>query len=127
MLAGLPMLAVSNAFDGRPPLMLLLLFGFAAFFSIGILNAMAMGSLGQVAGLGASLIASGSSLVASLFAVGLGPFYESVLAGGVFLAGAASLNVSLLLVTECRRRSSVVRAPLSALVNYMMSLPQWNA
>lgn len=99
-LAGLLMLAASNAFDGRPPLMLLLLFGFAAFFSIGILfgnlNAMAMRSLGQVAGLGASLIASGSSLVASLFAVGLGPFYDgtvSVLAGGIFLAGAASLTL----------------------------------
>ncbi|MGQ8634400.1 hypothetical protein ACUTJJ_23285 [Agrobacterium sp. DKPNP3] len=97
-LAGLLMLAASIAFDGRPPLTLLLLFGFAAFFAIGILfgnlNAMAMRSLGQVAGLGASLIASGSSLVASLFAIGLGPLYDgtvSVLAGGVFLAGAASL------------------------------------
>ena len=97
-LAGLLMLAASIAFDGRPPLMLLLLFGFAAFFAIGTLfgnlNAMAMHSLEQVAGLGASLIASGSSLVASLFAVGLSPFYDgtvSVLAGGIFLAGAASL------------------------------------
>jgi len=47
-----------------------------AFFAIGILfgnlNAMAMRPLGQVAGLGASLIASGTSLVATLFAIGLG-------------------------------------------------------
>lgn len=97
-LVGLLLLAASVAFDGRPPLVLLLLLGFAAFFMIGILfgnlNAMAMRSLGQVAGLGASVIASGSSLVASLFAVGLGPFYDgtvSVLAGGIFLAGVASL------------------------------------
>ncbi|CAD7052667.1 MFS transporter [Pseudorhizobium endolithicum] len=96
--AGLLMLTASIACDGRPPLMLLLLFGFAAFFAIGILfgnlNAIAMRSLGQVAGLGASMIASGSSLVASLFAVGLGPLYDgttNVLAGGIVLAGATSL------------------------------------
>lgn len=97
-LAGLALLAVSTASGGHPPLAAFLLLGFAAFFAIGILfgnlNAMAMRSLGQVAGLGASLIASGSSLVATLFAVGLGALYEgtaSVLAGGIFLAGAASL------------------------------------
>ncbi|WP_182085727.1 multidrug effflux MFS transporter [Aureimonas sp. ME7] len=102
-LAGLSMLAVSVAFGGRPPLVPLLAFGFAAFFSIGILfgnlNAMAMRSLGEVAGLGASLIASGSSLVATLFAVGLGAFYDgtvTVLAGGIFLAGIASLLLGAL-------------------------------
>ncbi|MBB3937958.1 MFS transporter [Aureimonas phyllosphaerae] len=75
-----------------------LLSGFAAFFASGILfgnlNAMAMRSLGQLAGLGASLIASGSSLVATLFAIGLGTLYDGtvmVLAGGILLAGAASL------------------------------------
>lgn len=97
-LAGLFLLATSVASDGRPPLALLLLSGFAAFFAIGILfgnlNAMAMRSLGQLAGLGASLIASGSSLVATLFAIGLGTLYDGtvmVLAGGILLAGAASL------------------------------------
>jgi len=97
-LAGLLLLAASSSFDGRPPLVLLLLFGFAAFFAIGImfgnLNAMAMRSLSEAAGLGASLIASGSSLVATLFAAGLGAFYDgtaTVLAGGIVLAGAASL------------------------------------
>nr|WP_314255913.1 hypothetical protein [uncultured Devosia sp.] len=96
--AGLLMLVATIASDGRPPLMLLLVFGFAAFFAIGMLfgnlNAMAMRSLGEVAGLGASLIASESSLVATLFAVGLGALYDgtaSVLAGGIFLAGVASL------------------------------------
>lgn len=113
-LVGLLLLAASVAFDGRPPLVLLLLLGFAAFFMIGILfgnlNAMAMRSLGQVAGLGASVIASGSSLVASLFAVGLGPFYDgtvSVLAGGIFLAGVASL-----LLGELSARFS--EAPIAA-------------
>ncbi|WP_416357786.1 multidrug effflux MFS transporter [Aureimonas phyllosphaerae] len=97
-LAGLFMLAASIAYDGRPPLAFLLLSGFGAFFAIGILfgnlNAMAMRLLGEVAGLGASLIASGSSLVATLFAIGLGTLYDGtvmVLAGGIFLAGAVSL------------------------------------
>ena len=100
-LAGLALLAASVAFDGRPPLGVLLALGFVAFFAIGILfgnlNAMAMRSLGQVAGLGASLIASGSSLVATLFAIGLGSLYDgtvTVLAGGLFLAGALALLLS---------------------------------
>ncbi|TXR49636.1 multidrug effflux MFS transporter [Phyllobacterium endophyticum] len=97
-MAGLVLLGACAISDGHPPLAVLLALGFAAFFAIGILfgnlNAMAMRSLGQVAGLGASLIASGSSLVATLFAVALGALYDgtvSVLACGIFLAGAISL------------------------------------
>lgn len=55
---------------------------------------MAMRSLGQVVGLGASLIASGLSLVATLFAIGLVAAYDGsvmVLAAGIFLAGAAAI------------------------------------
>jgi MFS transporter, DHA1 family, multidrug resistance protein len=96
--AGFTLLGASIAFDGRPPIEVLVALGFAAFFAIGILfgnlNAMAMRSLGQVAGLGASLIASGSSLVATLFAVGFGAFYDGtvmVLAGGITIAGVTSL------------------------------------
>ncbi len=69
-----------------------------AFFAIGILfgnlNALAMQTLGNVAGFGASLIASGSSLVATLFAVGFGSFYSgdtTYLAVGFFAAGLSSL------------------------------------
>lgn len=69
-----------------------------AFFAIGILfgnlNALAMQTLGNVAGFGASLIASGSSLVATLFAVGFGSFYSgdtTYLAAGFFAAGLSSL------------------------------------
>lgn len=99
--AGLLMLLASALWGGRPPLAILMLLGFAAFFAIGILfgnlNAMAMRSLGQVAGLGASLIASGSSLIATLFAVGVGTFYDGTvfnLATGFFLAGIISLGLS---------------------------------
>ncbi|NHT78702.1 multidrug effflux MFS transporter [Rhizobiaceae bacterium CRRU44] len=81
--AGLALLAASAVWSGRPPLALFLLSAFPAFFAIGILfgnlNAMAMRSLGNMAGLGASLIASGSSLVATLFATLFGRFYDGTL------------------------------------------------
>lgn len=97
-LTGLFMLLASAFWSGHLSLTALMAFGFSAFFAIGILfgnlNAMAMRSLGQVAGLGASLIASGSSLVATLFAVAIGSFYDGTptnLAAGFFAAGATSL------------------------------------
>ena len=115
-LAGLALLAASVASDGRPPLVSLLACGFAAFFAIGILfgnlNAMAMRSLGEVAGLGASLIASGSSLVATVFAIGLGALYDgtvTVLAGGLFLAGAISLLLGELSFRESDAPIAAVR------------------
>ncbi|RDL51067.1 Bicyclomycin resistance protein [Ensifer sp. M14] len=112
--AGLVMLAVSVSWGGRPPLAVLMVLGFAAFFAIGVLfgnlNAMAMRSLGHVAGLGASLIASGSSLVATLFAIAMGAFYDGTtlnLSAGFFLAG-----VSALALAEIAVRGDV--APIEA-------------
>ncbi|WP_235771566.1 multidrug effflux MFS transporter [Rhizobium alarense] len=103
--AGLLMLIASTLLDGRLPLVALMAFGFAAFFAIGVLfgnlNAMAMRSLGQVAGLGASLIASGSSLIATLFAIGLGSFYDgttTILATGFSIAGVSSLVLAELAI-----------------------------
>ncbi len=99
--AGLAMLVVSASWAGRPPLTVLMVLGFAAFFAIGVLfgnlNAMAMRSLGQVAGLGASLIASGSSLIATLFAIAMGAFYDGTtlnLSAGFFVAGISALVLS---------------------------------
>jgi len=81
-----------------PPFAAFLTLLFLAFFAIGILfgnlNAMAMQTLGNVAGFGASLIASGSSLVATVFAVVFGGFYSgntTYLATGFFAAGLSSL------------------------------------
>lgn len=95
---GFVMLMTSIFWGGRLPLAALMVFGFAAFFAIGILfgnlNAMAMRPLGQVAGLGASIVASGSSLIATLFAIGIGSFYDGTavtLAAGFFIAGISSL------------------------------------
>jgi DHA1 family bicyclomycin/chloramphenicol resistance-like MFS transporter len=95
---GLLMLLASVFWGGLLPFAALMVFCFAAFFAIGILfgnlNAMAMRSLGQVAGLGASLIASGSSLIATLFAIGIGHFYDGMttyLAAGYGIAGVSAL------------------------------------
>jgi DHA1 family bicyclomycin/chloramphenicol resistance-like MFS transporter len=96
------------------PLAALMVFLFSAFLAIGILfgnlNAMAMHSLGEVAGLGASLIASGSSLIATLFAIGIGSFYNGTptnLAAGLFIAGLGAL-----VLTELAAKAD--RAPVEA-------------
>ncbi|KQR33227.1 MFS transporter [Rhizobium sp. Leaf155] len=88
-----------------------------AFFAIGILfgnlNALAMQTLGNVAGFGASLIASGSSLVATLFAVGFGGFYSgdtTYLALGFFAAGLSSLVLAEIAIR--RSESPVVGVTL---------------
>ncbi|MFV2054202.1 multidrug effflux MFS transporter [Aliiroseovarius sp. YM-037] len=64
---------------GAPPFHLFMALLSLMFFCVGILfsnlNALAMVSLGEIAGLGAALIASVSSLIAVGFAVSLGWFY----------------------------------------------------
>lgn len=93
LFAGL-LLAVTAAFDGVPPFGLFLVLCFLAFCCNGMLfgnvNAMAMQSLGRVAGLGASMVSSLSSLLAVAISVTLGRFYDMTafpLAGGLLLGG----------------------------------------
>ena len=107
---GFLMTSASLSCGGRLPLAALMPFGFSAFFAIGVifgnLNAMAMQSLAQVAGLGASLIASGSSLVATLFSIGMGRFYDGTttsLSTGFLVAG-----IGALVLSEMARRSDMV-------------------
>lgn len=92
------MVVATLGVEGVLPFAIFLTLLSLAFFAIGILfgnlNALAMQTLGNVAGFGASLIASGSSLVATLFAVGFGGFYSgdtTYLAVGFFAAGLSSL------------------------------------
>lgn len=94
VILGLGLLSLSLVYEGKPPFVAFMAMGFVIFFCIGILfgnlNAMAMQSLGQLAGLGASLIASGSSLVAVIFAVAFGAFYNQTpmpLASGFLTTG----------------------------------------
>lgn len=96
--SGAAMAATSLMASGFPPLWVFLATGFSAFFAIGILfgnlNALAMADLGEVAGLGASLIASGSSLVATVFALIAAEFYvgtSTPIGGAIFCAGGGAL------------------------------------
>jgi DHA1 family bicyclomycin/chloramphenicol resistance-like MFS transporter len=100
--AGAGMLLSHYAF-GALPLPLFMALTYAGFFALGILfgnlNAMAMRPLGQAAGLAASVIASGSSLVATGFAVVLGQFYDRTalsFASGLLMAGVSALVLAQL-------------------------------
>jgi MFS transporter, DHA1 family, multidrug resistance protein len=94
--------AVARAQAGVPPFPAFMIICFLMFSCIGILfgnlNALAMQSLGRIAGLGASIIASVSSLVAVVLSVAVGRFYDQTaepLALGFFTAGALSLGLVL--------------------------------
>jgi DHA1 family bicyclomycin/chloramphenicol resistance-like MFS transporter len=96
------LLAVALMHGGVPPFPAFMAICFAAFFCNGLLfgniNAMAMQSLGRVAGLGASMIASISSLVAVILSVAVGRFYDQTvvpLACGFLLAAMVSLALVL--------------------------------
>lgn len=100
--------------EGQLPFPLFLITLFVVFFATGLLfgnlNALAMQSLGEVAGFGASIIASGSSLVSTIFALVLGYFY-----GGTALylwLGFAFAGIGSLILAEIAFRSdaSPVRA-----------------
>jgi DHA1 family bicyclomycin/chloramphenicol resistance-like MFS transporter len=68
-------------FDGVPPFVLFMGLGMVMFSCLGMVfsnvNAMAMEPLGKMAGLGASLISSLSSLLAILLSAFVGQFYHS--------------------------------------------------
>jgi MFS transporter, DHA1 family, multidrug resistance protein len=100
--AGAAMLLAHHAF-GVLPLPIFMALTYVGFFALGILfgnlNAMAMRPLGQAAGLAASLIASGSSLVATGFAMVLGQFYDGTalsFASGLLMAGLSALVLAQL-------------------------------
>lgn len=92
------LLIISFFYSGHPPLHFFMIFNFLSFCCVGILfgnlNAMAMESLGKVAGLGASIIGSSSSLVSVIFSVSAGRFYNQTtypLVIGFILAGLIGL------------------------------------
>ncbi len=105
MASGL-LLVVALGQGGVPSFAVFMVLCFLIFFCIGILfgnlNAMAMQSLGNVAGIGASIIASISSALAVVLSIGIGRFYNMTvlpLAGSYILAGVAGL----LLVVAAKR------------------------
>ncbi|MFT6605393.1 MAG: DHA1 family bicyclomycin/chloramphenicol resistance-like MFS transporter [Halocynthiibacter sp.] len=113
-LVGGAMLVAALIWAGRPPLGLFMLQGFAGFFAIGVLfgnlNAMAMRSLAQLAGLGAALIASGSSLVAALFSSVFSMFYDGSTLYFAAAFFAAAVGALLLLGLSNRDDSAQIQA-----------------
>jgi len=85
-------------FEGVPPFVLFMGLGMIMFSCLGMVfgnvNAMAMEPLGKMAGLGASLISSLSSLLAILLSTTVGQFYHSTvipLASGFLLFSVVAL------------------------------------
>lgn len=93
---------VALLFNGIPPFYWFMGNCYLMFICVGILfgnlNAMAMQSLGNIAGLGASFIAAVSSLVAVFFSVIIGHFYNATtypMAIAYFIAALVSLVLIL--------------------------------
>ncbi len=90
-------LAIAIAFAGHPPLWLLMVYLMATFFCIGILfgnmNALAMQPLGHLAGLGAAVVGSLSTLISMLLGIAIGQSYDGTILplviGMAILSGAS--------------------------------------
>ncbi|MCZ4279688.1 multidrug effflux MFS transporter [Kiloniella laminariae] len=102
--AGL-LFAVAQPYEGIPPFAAFMVIGFLLFFCVGILfgniNAMAMQSLGKMAGLGASVIASISSLVAVVVSIGIGRLYDgTVMHIVIAMGGCGLLSLALVIIAK---------------------------
>ncbi len=91
---------VAYALAGQPPLWELMLYFLISFFCIGILfgnlNAMAMEPLGHIAGVGAAVVGSLSTLISLLLGTLIGQGYNGTvlpLVGGFLILSIASLAV----------------------------------
>lgn len=73
-------MAISLKTNSRPPLLIFMVCCASIFACLGFLfsnlNALALQTLGDLAGIGAALVSSISGLIAALFAVGIGRFYD---------------------------------------------------
>lgn len=105
ILLSLLLLMVSWLGGGYPSLLTFLVLGFGLFFCVGLLfgniNALAMEWLGRVAGLGASVIASVSSLISVCVALLVGQFYNQTLYSlALGFLGCALLALVLVLLAK---------------------------
>lgn len=76
-------LGISITFTGQPPLWLLMTYLMSSFFCVGILfgniNALAMQPLGHLAGIGAALVGSISTLISMLLGMVIGQNYNGTI------------------------------------------------
>ena len=90
--------AIAYALDGKPSLWVLMLFLMVSFFCIGILfgnlNALAMEPLGHIAGVGAAVVGSLSTLMSVPLGIMIGQSYNGTvlpLVGGFAILGLAAV------------------------------------
>lgn len=114
LMTSLLLLGWAVFYDGIPPFPVFMLLGMIMFSCFGMIfgnvNAMAMEPLGKMAGLGASLISSLSSLIAIIFSALVGQFYHftiTPLASGFVLFALIALS-SLYYGNRFRQNSAVV-------------------
>lgn len=95
-------IGVAFAFNGLPPLWLLMAYLMASFFCIGILfgniNALAMQPLGHLAGIGAAIIGSLSTLLSTLLGMVIGQSYNGTILP--FMVGMVVLSSSAFFVNR---------------------------
>jgi len=101
---------IALSYSGKPPFILFMGIAILMFSCFGMIfgnvNAMAMEPLGHMAGLGASMISSISSLVAIVFSVFMGQFYHfSVipLATGFTLSASIALVLLIIAKYNCKK------------------------
>lgn len=104
--------AIGLAYSGVPPFIIFMALCFLHFCCVGMLlgnlNAMAMRSLGRIAGLGASMMASISSLVAVCIAVPFGKIYDqTVLPMSISFLLAGIFSLALIAFAERLRAEPI--------------------
>jgi DHA1 family bicyclomycin/chloramphenicol resistance-like MFS transporter len=100
-----PFYVIAQHYAGNPPLVQLMIYLLAVFFFIGILfgnlNSLAMEPLGSVAGLGAAVVGSLSTLISVVLGVAVSRAYDGTilpLVSGFILLGISC--VAVMAVTE---------------------------
>jgi DHA1 family bicyclomycin/chloramphenicol resistance-like MFS transporter len=95
-----PFYFIAEHYAGNPPLIQLMIYLLAVFFFIGILfgnlNALAMEPLGSIAGLGAAVVGSLSTLVSVVLGVAVSSAYDNTVLP--LVSGFALLGISCLVV-----------------------------
>jgi DHA1 family bicyclomycin/chloramphenicol resistance-like MFS transporter len=110
-----PFLWLTVAMNGHPPLMLLMAYLLPVFFLFGILfgnlNALAMEPLGKIAGLGAALVGSVSTMISVFLGAIIAAAYDGTVIS--LIAGFAVLSLACLIImhfTEKRAKRVLFRS-----------------
>jgi DHA1 family bicyclomycin/chloramphenicol resistance-like MFS transporter len=103
-----PFYFVAQYYAGNPPLLQVMIYLLVVFFFIGILfgnlNALAMEPLGSIAGLGAAVVGSLSTLISVALGVAISSAYDGTILP--LVSGFALLGISCLVVMALTEKMS---------------------